>query len=234
MNKEKFFKKWFDKNPYENFDVIEAKKIRNSDNPYHALLRSNLQFFILDLNYDMENIVKECLNVYNNFSKNIMNKDHSNKVYWQLIYGNPEEIHNHTMQNNTKQAVWLYECSEFKKFQESFLLDKRPIWLSIIEPGGKFDVHIDSGKNRGNLTKCRCSIRFPKKCKMVIEGVGGLSFDNGQVFFFSHLKNYHGVPNFDNISKIDVSFGFDIEKSNTLELLNMSIIDTIDNLLQRY
>jgi hypothetical protein len=194
-----FFDTWFDKDFTYNSYIDTLEKLLKLDKPYWPLMsQSEMPFFHMIFDYNMESVKQDVLEIYNTATKE------------QIV---PKE-------NDEGQKDWyIIKLNSIPKNLETFLtkftVTNDTTWISVVKGNGGFiGAHTDTiHPHTKPLHKQRFGVQYPKECKLVTAD-GSTNLQDRCTFFNTYRK--HGVYNKSSIDKIDITFWFDYDKNKNL------------------
>lgn len=109
--------------------------------------------------------------------------------------------------------TWVAEqCPVTKKF----LTDVWPaeflnrVRFMLLEPGGYILPHQDRPNNQKRLSVCNISLNMPAGCKMIMEGMGPIPFDDKGSAMLVDISNKHAVYNPTDTPRIHMIIHYEI------------------------
>ena len=224
--------------PYKS----DLEKALTSDDAFNYLqYQTKIPYFTFplpDINYDK--VVKECLELLKKYKNNFHYTHIPNSVNqknWKIYFiyknlnSNERDFSRH---NRTEEEVFTFlyknEFTELEKLVKKYNYVNNPVFLSVLMPGAVIPSHQDIVKNNKAMTKARLPISYPKNCTMLLDGVGSLDYYNNELVFFNHRLT-HGVYNFSNEPKVDLSISGYITNKDDFEEYNFAIKHKIEGIL---
>lgn len=196
-----FFDTWFDKDFTYNNYVDRLEKLLKLDEPYWPFLsQTEIPFFHMIFDYDMESVKQDILEIYNTATED-------QKKMRTCIIGGDKDWYVIKVNNSIPKNL--------ETFLTKFTKTNNTTFISVVKGNGGFiGAHKDPvHPTHKPLHKQRFGVQFPKECKLVTED-GSTNLQDRCTFFNTHRM--HGVYNKSSIDKIDFTFWFDYDKNKSL------------------